>query len=88
MLILQKNDLIQRIERKNAMVGIVGLGYVGLPLLLRCCEAGYNVIGFDISEDKVSALSKGKSYIEHIPDDRILMYSSGTQELRNISSNV
>ena len=83
MLALQKNDLIQRIERKNAMVGIVGLGYVGLPLLLRCCEAGYNVIGFDISEDKVTALSKGKSYIEHIPDDRILMYSSGTQELRN-----
>jgi UDP-N-acetyl-D-glucosamine dehydrogenase len=83
MLALQKNDLIQRIESKNAMVGIVGLGYVGLPLLLRCCEAGYNVIGFDISEEKVIALSKGKSYIEHIPDDRILMYSSGTQELRN-----
>lgn len=83
MLGLQKNDLILRIERKNAMVGIVGLGYVGLPLLLRCCEAGYNVIGFDISEDKVTALSKGKSYIEHISDDRILMYSSGTQELRN-----
>lgn len=83
MLGLQKNDLIQRIERKNAMVGIVGLGYVGLPLLLRCCEAGYNVIGFDISEDKVRALSKGKSYIEHISDDRILTYSSEAQKLRN-----
>lgn len=81
MLALQKNDLIQRIERKNAMVGIVGLGYVGLPLLLRCCEAGYNVIGFDISEDKVTALSNGKSYIEHISDDLIRTYSSGAQTL-------
>jgi hypothetical protein len=43
MLALQKNDLIQRIDRKNTMVGTVELGYVGLPLLLRCCEAGYNV---------------------------------------------
>jgi len=83
MLTLQKNDLIQRIERKKAMVGIVGLGYVGLPLLLCCCEAGYNVIGFDISEEKVSFLSEGKSYIEHISDDRILTYSSGTHEFTN-----
>ena len=83
MLALQQNDLIQRIERKNAMVGIVGLGYVGLPLLLRCCEAGYNVIGFDINEDKITSLSKGKSYIEHISDDRILTYSSTTQQLSN-----
>jgi len=83
MLDLQKNDLIQRIEKKSATVGVVGLGYVGLPLLLRCCEVGYNVIGFDISEDKVTTLSKGKSYIEYISDDRILAYTSGTQELRN-----
>lgn len=83
MLDLQKIDLIQRIEKRNAMVGIVGLGYVGLPLLLRCCEAGYNVVGFDVSEGKVASLSKGKSYIEHIPDCRIKAYLSGTQELRN-----
>ena len=54
-----------------------------MPLLLRCCEAGYNVIGFDISEEKITALSKGKSYIEHISDDRILLYSSRTQETKN-----
>ncbi|MEI8125847.1 MAG: nucleotide sugar dehydrogenase, partial [Parachlamydiaceae bacterium] len=75
---------IQRIEKKNAMIGIIGLGYVGLPLLLRCCEAGYNVLGFDINESKVAALSKGKSYIEHISDERIQEYSSGTQK-RHIS---
>ena len=68
MLELHKNNLINRIEQKNAMIGIIGLGYVGLPLMLRCCEAGYNVVGFDISQEKIDTLSNGKSYIEHIPD--------------------
>ena len=48
------------------MIGIVGLGYVGLPLMLRYCEVGYRVIGFDIDQTKVDALRAGKSYIEHI----------------------
>lgn len=80
---LQKNSLIQRIETKNAIVGIIGLGYVGLPLLLSCCEAGYNVIGFDISEDKVNSLSQGKSYIKHISNECVLTYLSSTQTLKN-----
>lgn len=67
----EKNDLIQRIEKKQAFIGIIGLGYVGLPLLLRCCEAGYNVVGFDLSQEKIDDLSEGKSYIEHIPDELI-----------------
>ena len=71
MLDLEKNNLLQRIEKKEALIGIIGLGYVGLPLLLRCCEAGYNVVGFDICEEKVLSLSNGTSYIEHIPDFRI-----------------
>lgn len=79
---LQKNDLIERIEKRNAIVGIVGLGYVGLPLLLRCCEVGYNVVGFDISDIRVTSLSSGKSYIEHIPSDRIRAYLSGTQAFK------
>jgi UDP-N-acetyl-D-glucosamine dehydrogenase len=83
MLSLQKNDLIQRIEKKTAAVGIVGLGYVGLPLLLRSCEAGYNVIGFDISQDKITALSQGKSYIEHISDDSIQAYLPHTLKDKN-----
>jgi UDP-N-acetyl-D-glucosamine dehydrogenase len=58
--------LIDKLNRKTAKVGIVGLGYVGLPLMLRYCEVGYKVIGFDIDPTKVDALKAGRSYIEHI----------------------
>jgi UDP-N-acetyl-D-glucosamine dehydrogenase len=53
------------------VIGIVGLGYVGLPLTLRYCEVGYRVLGFDIDSTKVDALKRGKSYIEHIPEQGI-----------------
>lgn len=50
------------------MIGIVGLGYVGLPLVLRYCEEGYRVVGFDIDAEKIATLNGGRSLIEHIPD--------------------
>ncbi len=59
-------DLLDRIERRRAVVGIAGLGYVGLPLALRFAEEGFRVIGFDIDPDKVERLNRGESYIEHI----------------------
>lgn len=59
-------ELIDKLERKAATIGIVGLGYVGLPLMLRYSEVGYKVIGFDIDPTKVDALKAGRSYIEHI----------------------
>jgi len=62
-----KAELIDKLNRKSAKIGIVGLGYVGLPLMLRYCEVGYTVIGFDIDQGKVDALRAGNSYIEHIP---------------------
>jgi UDP-N-acetyl-D-glucosamine dehydrogenase len=61
------SELIEKLDRKTARIGIVGLGYVGLPLLLRYCEVGYKVVGFDIDQGKVDALRAGHSYIEHIP---------------------
>ncbi len=61
-----KNKLCRKFEDKSAVIGIIGLGYVGLPLMLRYCEVGYRVIGFDIDPSKIDALSKGNSYIEHI----------------------
>lgn len=61
-----QNILANRLNHKQAVIGIVGLGYVGLPLMLRYCEVGYKVIGFDIDRSKVAALTEGKSYIEHI----------------------
>lgn len=65
------NSLVIKLKEKKAVIGIVGLGYVGLPLLLRYCEVGYKVIGFDINQSKVDALSHGKSYIAHISNSAI-----------------
>src|SRR4029077_18724672 len=56
------------------MVGIIGSGYVGLPLALRFAEAGHKVMGFDTDPHKVSSLNAGKSYIEHIPQTKIQQF--------------
>ncbi|SAY50228.1 nucleotide sugar dehydrogenase [Neisseria weaveri] len=66
-----KNTTIQKFADKSAKIGIVGLGYVGLPLMLRYVDIGYSVLGFDIDEDKVTKLNQGESYIEHIPAEKI-----------------
>ncbi|MEW6162627.1 MAG: nucleotide sugar dehydrogenase [Nitrospirota bacterium] len=59
-------NLIEKIKSKNARIGIVGLGYVGLPLVIKFCKAGFHVTGFDIDNIKVGLLKQGKSYIKHI----------------------
>ncbi|MFH0910642.1 MAG: nucleotide sugar dehydrogenase [Planctomycetota bacterium] len=59
--------LMASIEARSATVGIIGLGYVGLPLALAFGKAGFPVIGFDVDPAKVKAINAGKSYIEHIP---------------------
>jgi UDP-N-acetyl-D-glucosamine dehydrogenase len=59
-------DLIKKIETKNAIVGVIGLGYVGLPLALAFGKAGFRVVGFDINDEKARRLNKGESYIRHI----------------------
>ncbi|MBX3598216.1 MAG: nucleotide sugar dehydrogenase [Rhizobiaceae bacterium] len=61
-----KQELVRRFNERTATIGIVGLGYVGLPLVLRFCEVGYKVIGFDIDRSKIDLLEQGKSYIDHI----------------------
>lgn len=66
-----KQNLIDALRDKKAVIGIVGLGYVGLPLVLRYAEVGYKVIGFDIDRAKIDALSRGRSYIEHIPESAV-----------------
>ena len=68
---MMKPQLLERIESKEALVGVIGLGYVGLPLLLCFVEKGFRTIGFDIDPKKVDALARGKSYINHIPSSRI-----------------
>jgi UDP-N-acetyl-D-glucosamine dehydrogenase len=60
--------LIEKIKKRKAIIGIIGLGYVGLPLVIRFAEEEFTVIGFDIDESKVKKINTGKSYIKHIPD--------------------
>ncbi len=64
-------DILERIDRKTAVVGVVGLGYVGLPLILCFAEKGFKCYGFDIDAKKTEALTRGESYINHIPAERI-----------------
>lgn len=70
----QKNtleQLISKFEDRTAVIGIVGLGYVGLPLMLRYADVGFKVLGIDIDAGKVSKLNQGQSYIEHISTESI-----------------
>jgi UDP-N-acetyl-D-glucosamine dehydrogenase len=65
------NHLLQKIENKTAVIGVIGLGYVGLPLALEYALKGFKTIGFDIDEKKIPVLNAGKSYIKHIKADKI-----------------
>ncbi|HEY3382173.1 MAG TPA: nucleotide sugar dehydrogenase [Vicinamibacterales bacterium] len=65
------SDLLSRIHSRKATIGIVGQGYVGLPLALVFNEAGFSVIGLDSDPAKVGALNEGESYIKHIGADRV-----------------
>jgi len=65
------NELIAKIRAKTASVGVIGQGYVGLPLALVFSEAGFKVTGFDLDPRKVEAISRGESYIKHIGPERV-----------------
>lgn len=61
------DNLLAKFANGRATIGVVGLGYVGLPLMLRYSEVGFRVLGIDIDTEKVSRLNRGESYIQHIP---------------------
>jgi UDP-N-acetyl-D-glucosamine dehydrogenase len=65
------NDTLARITDRTAVIGIIGQGYVGLPLALVFEDAGFQVRGFDVDPAKVDALSRGESYIRHIGSERV-----------------
>ncbi|HMK52326.1 MAG TPA: nucleotide sugar dehydrogenase [Thermodesulfobacteriota bacterium] len=65
------DQLTKKILQKKALIGIIGMGYVGLPLVLRFCEEDYRVLGFDVDSKKVATLKRGKSYLKSIPSSTI-----------------
>lgn len=66
-----KQSLLNKLANREAKVGIVGLGYVGLPLAVEFAEQGFHVIGLDLNEAKVKQLNAGESYIPDIPTERL-----------------
>src|SRR5690606_3557908 len=66
-----KPAVVEKFKKREALIGIVGLGYVGLPLMLRYNAIGFRVLGIDIDAEKVEKLNAGQSYIEHISAARI-----------------
>lgn len=77
--------LTEKIERKESLIGIVGLGYVGLPLLLRYVEAGYRVLGLDIDPEKPAKLHQGQTYIKHISSESITAAHHGFEATTDFS---
>src|SRR5690606_40959462 len=63
--------LCRRFVAREAVIGVVGLGYVGLPLVCAICAKGFRAIGFDVDAEKIGKLSRGESYIGNIHGSRI-----------------
>ena len=85
-----KLELLTKITDRSASVGIIGMGYVGLPLAIRFSEEQFKVVGFDIDVKKVSILNAGNSFIKHIEKEKIsAMVESGfiaTEDFGKISN--
>ena len=76
---------LEKIKSKQAVIGIVGLGYVGLPLAQAFCQQGIKVVGFDIDQEKIDLIEQGKSYIKHMGDEVIGTMRAGG--LFDVTSN-
>ena len=66
-----KNELISRITNKQVQVGVIGLGYVGLPLLVEFASKGFKATGFEVDETKAASINAGESYIGDVPSARV-----------------
>lgn len=75
---LTVDQLCARYVNREAVIGVIGLGYVGLPLVCAICAQGFKSIGFDIDQDKIDRLNKGQSYIGNIHNDKISSLVTGS----------
>lgn len=80
-------NLLERIQGRQAVVGIIGLGYVGLPLALLFEESGFPVIGFDVDPEKPKTLLRGESYIRHLGAERVAA-ARGARALTRMSGSM
>ena len=64
-------ELNKKIQDRTAKIGVIGLGYVGLPLAMEFVQAGFNVIGIDIDENKIDSINQGINYIQDVGDDQL-----------------
>ncbi|MDI6777074.1 MAG: nucleotide sugar dehydrogenase [Syntrophales bacterium] len=69
-------ELLEKIKSKKANIGVIGVGYVGLPLVIEFLKAGFRVAGFDVDDEKVRLLREGKSYIKHISSSTLTSHRS------------
>jgi len=69
--LLKKESLIDKIQNGSAVIGIIGLGYVGLPLAVESAKSGYRVIGFDVQEGKINMINNGINYISDVIDSEL-----------------
>lgn len=72
-----KTELLRRIDAREAVIGIVGMGYVGLPLAMTFADAGFRVVGVDVNAARVDALNAGQSHIEDIESEHLARHRAG-----------
>jgi UDP-N-acetyl-D-glucosamine dehydrogenase len=82
-------DILEKIETRQFVVGVIGLGYVGLPLAVAFAEEGFRVIGIDINEERTKAINRGESYISDVPSAQLAALTTtkmGVQDRLKISA--
>jgi UDP-N-acetyl-D-glucosamine dehydrogenase len=90
----KKSELLKKIETRQAKVGVVGIGYVGLPLAVALAQVGFEVTGIDVDASKVASINRGESYVEDVPSEVLrplvesgkLRASNDYADLRNVDA--
>ena len=79
-------SLVHRIESREAVIGLVGFGYVGVPLALTFVEAGFRIVGIDTDDSRVAKLNAGESYVSDIPSSRVAAAIAGNGPQRRLTA--
>src|SRR5260221_452409 len=65
------SDLLASFENRTARISVIGLGYVGIPLVMAAVDSGFRVVGFDINAERVAQLNRGESFIARVSNERL-----------------